>query len=177
MAEQYLKDERKMYPPDLQPVAAHAMSLKAKGAIAEQKLAVTEDWKACEYDSPDAYFRAIIDVTVLTASAEDQPYELVSVQDWKTGQVYPEHAAQLDRYLAVAAAHYESKEYESRLIYIDQGKVTPPKRISAQRVMPIRLMLDGAIKNAESDTIFPKTPGKGCKWCGYSRKYGGPCEH
>jgi len=37
--------------------------------------------------------------------------------------------------------------------------------------------MDGRIKNAEDDTIFPVQPGAGCKWCDYSKKYGGPCTY
>jgi hypothetical protein len=147
------------------------MSLKAKKAQPEVKLAVREDWSPCEYDHPEAYLRAIIDIHYL----EDT---VLHIQDWKTGQVYDSHAVQLETYVAVAAAHYpEATEYRSRCVYIDQGVISAPKVTTANRLKPIRMLIDGRIKNAESDEIYPIRAGQHCKWCNYSRKYGGPCPH
>lgn len=168
-AEMYLRGEIPMYPPELQKVAAHAMMLKAKQATAEQKLAVTIEWKPTEWDAPDAYLRAILDINY-------KDVDTVHVQDWKTGKVYDSHKDQLNLYIAVIAAHVEGKEYIGRCVYIDEGNVSPPKVVAADRVKPIRLMIDGRIKNAEADTIFPTRSGMHCKWCDYSGiHYNGPC--
>jgi hypothetical protein len=168
-ADLYLKGEIKIYPPEFQRVATHLMSLKAKKALSEEKLAAREDWSPCEYKDKDAYFRAIIDVLYMEGP-------VCNVEDHKTGQVYDSHAIQLSDYVAIAAAHYpDAEEYRTRLIYVDQGIVTKPRITEADRVKPIRLMLDGRIKNAEEDTIFPTRAGSHCKWCDYSRRYGGPC--
>jgi CRISPR/Cas system-associated exonuclease Cas4 (RecB family) len=147
------------------------MLLKTKGAKSEQKLAVTDKWEPCDYESTETYLRAIIDIIYVDG-------EVVHVQDWKTGQVYDSHKAQLDTYVAVAAAHHpEAKAYHARAVYIDQGIVSIPKITAAERVKPIRLLLDGRVKSAEEDTIFPSRHGSHCKWCDYSRKWGGPCAH
>lgn len=170
-AEQYLKGELKIYPPEFQRVSAHAMSLKMKGAQPEVKIAVTAEWKPCDYNDPATYFRCIIDV--IHYEPEEKYLE---IQDWKTGQKYDSHATQLEQYVAVAAAHYpEATEYRTRLIYIDQGLVTPPKITQPVRLKPIRLLIDGEIKNAEEDTIYPTRAGGHCRWCDYSRRFGGPC--
>lgn len=170
-AELYLLNELKLYPPELQKVSAHAMMLKAKKAKPEVKLAVKEDWTPVDYDSPDVYFRCIIDVHYHEET-------VCHVQDWKTGKVYDSHADQLEIYVAVAAAHAppETTEYRSRPIYIDQGFVATPKVVTPDRVKPIRLLLDGRIRNAEADTIFPTRAGQHCKWCDYSSRHGGPCQ-
>jgi hypothetical protein len=144
------------------------MGLKARKAESERKLAVKEDWTPCDYKSEDAYFRAIIDVVYM----DDK---VCYIEDHKSGQMYDSHAIQLSDYVAVVSANYPADEYRTRLIYIDQGVVTKPKVTVADRVKPIRLMLDGRIKNAETDTIFPTKAGQQCKWCDYSARYGGPC--
>jgi hypothetical protein len=171
-AEAYLKDEIKIYPPEFQKVSSHTMMLKHIKATPEQKLAVTDTWEPCDYDAPEAYFRAIIDIVYPTLECK-----VINVEDWKTGQAYPEHAEQLRNYTAVAAAHYpDAEEYHTRLIYIDQGIVTKPIVTTKERVKPIRLMMDGRIKNAEEDAIWPTTPSvSACRWCDYARKHGGPC--
>jgi len=169
-ADRYLKGELNMYPPEFQRVSTHLMGLKAKHALSEQKIAANVEWAPCDYESPDAYFRAIIDVLYV-----DTNEKYVSVQDHKSGQIYPEHVVQMSDYVAVVAAHYPEYQFRTQLIYIDQGIVTMPKIIEPDRVKPIRLMLDGRIKNAEDDTIWPTKPGSHCGWCDYSIKYGGPC--
>lgn len=171
-AENYLKGELLMYPPELQKVAGHAMLLKKKQASPEVKMAVKADWTPCDYESSDAYFRVIMDIHYV----EDG---ILHIEDWKTGQVYEkEHKDQLECYVPVAAAHLEDfSQAHTRLIYIDQGFVTNPRVVDKDRIKPIKLFLDGRIANAEADTEFVKKPGQHCRWCGYSKKYGGPCEN
>jgi hypothetical protein len=170
-AEEYLLDVRKIYPPELQKVAGHAMLLKGKRAKPEVKLAVKDDWTPCSFDDPEAYLRAVIDILYLEEN-------VLHIQDWKTGQVYDTHAVQLETYVAIAAAHHpEATEYRGRCVYIDQGVISTPKVTPAERLKPIRLLLDGRIKNAETDEIFPVRAGQHCRWCGYSKRHGGPCEH
>ena len=171
LAEQYLLGTISMYPPELQKVAAHAMLLKAKKATPEQKLAVREDWTPCDYDDSDTYLRAIIDILYVDA-------DVLHIQDWKTGQIYDKHTGQLETYVAIAAAHHpEATEYRARAVYIDQGVVSTPKVTKPEKLKPIRLMIDGRIKNAEADTTFLVKPGQACRWCNYSKKWGGPCAH
>ena len=151
-------------------VSAHLISLKENKAQSEVKLAVKEDWTPCDYKDGEAYFRAILDVLMVSP-------QMVSIQDHKTGQTYPGHAVQLGDYVPIVAAHYPAEEYQTRLIYVDQGEVTKPKIVKPERLKPIRMLLDGRIKNAEDDEIFPVKPGQHCKWCDYSMRYGGPCAY
>jgi hypothetical protein len=58
---------------------------------------------------------------------------------------------------------------------VDKGIVTPPKKTANDKLKGIKIMLDGRVKNAEEDTIFPTRAGAHCKWCDYSSRYGGPC--
>jgi len=169
--ERYLLGELKIYPPEFQRVSGHLMGLKAKKATPELKLAVTDKWEPCDYKDPNAYLRGIIDVLYLEG-------ENLHIEDFKTGQIYDSHPVQMENYVAIASAHYpQAAVFVTRLIYVDQGMVTSPKRTEAHRLKPIRMLMDGRIKNAEDDTIFPTTPGQKCKWCDYSRKYGGPCQY
>jgi hypothetical protein len=145
------------------------MGLKRLKARPEVMLGVTEKWEPCAFNEADTYLRGIIDILY-----EDT--DGIHVEDWKTGQVYASHAGQMEFYTALVAAHYpKAAGYITRLVYIDQGLVTAPRRVEPDRVKPIRLLLDGRIKNAEEDTIFPVNPGNACKWCNYSQKFGGPC--
>ena len=167
--EKYLLGEIKIYPPEFQKVSGHLMLLKAKKAQPELKLAVTDKWEPCDYKDPNAYLRGIIDVLYVEG-------ENLHIEDFKSGQVYASHPTQMENYVAITAAHFpKATHFITRLVYIDQGIVTPPKITEVSRLKPIRMLMDGRIKNAEEDTIFPVQPGQGCKWCDYSKKYGGPC--
>ena len=169
--ERYLLNELKIYPPTVQKVAGHLMLLKSKKAVPEMKMAVTDKWEPCDYKAPEAYLRGIIDVHYTEG-------ESLHIQDFKTGQIYDSHPKQMELYVALLSAHYpEATHFITRLVYIDQGIVTPPKITEVARLKPIRMLMDGRIKNAEDDTIFPVQPGAGCKWCDYSKKYGGPCTY
>jgi PD-(D/E)XK nuclease superfamily len=171
--ENYLRGLIKIYPPEFQKVAPHLMNLKMKDAIPELKMAVDENWVAIDWADPNVYFRGVIDVHY---EAEDG--KVVHIEDFKTGKVYDSHPKQMETYVALVASHYpKAQTFITRLIYIDQGIVTPPKATNMERLKPIRLLLDGAIKNAEADTDFPMKPGGHCKWCGYSQRFGGPCQN
>jgi hypothetical protein len=151
------------------------MLLKSKGAKPELELAVTDKWEPCDFDAPEAYLRGIIDISY---SQEVEGGDEVHIEDWKTGQVYDSHKVQMEFYVALASAYNpRAVRYVTRLVYIDQGLITPPKVTELLRVRPIRMMLDGRIANAEADEIFPVRPGSHCKWCEYSSRYGGPCPH
>lgn len=169
-ADKYLKGQLTTYPFEFVKVSAHLISLKEKKAWSEMKLAVKQDWTPCDYKDGEAYFRAIIDVLYMDNT-------VAHIEDHKTGQTYPDHVIQLGDYVPLVAAHYPADEYVTRLIYVDQGIVTPPKITKANRIKPIRMLLDGRIKNAEDDDIFPLKPGQHCKWCNYSMRYGGPCAY
>ena len=169
-ADKYFKGQLSMYPYEFQRVSGHLMLLKAKKAMSEQKLGVREDWSPCDFGDKETYFRAIVDIVY------NEP-GVCHVEDHKTGQVYDSHPKQMLDYVAIAAAHFPAEEYHTRLIYVDQGIVTKPKITEANKIKPIRLMLDGRIKNAETDTIFPTRSGSHCSWCDYSNRYGGPCKY
>lgn len=171
--EHYLLGKLHIYPPEFQKVSTHLMGLKSKKALPEMKMAVNDKWEAVDYRAPDAYFRGVIDVHYETDEGKT-----VCIEDFKTGQIYDSHPKQMETYVAIAAAQYpEAERFITRLVYVDQGMVTPPKVTEAVRLKPIRMMMDGRIENAEADTIFPVKPStNSCRWCNYSKKYGGPCQ-
>lgn len=193
-ADLYLKGGLPVYPPELQKVAGHAMLLKRLGALGEQKYAVTENWEPTDFNSPDAYLRGIVDVvftqteipipeaqqlnTVQKIDEEVKPKTIVSIQDWKSGQVYPDHVPQLELYVGLTVPHFpKADEFKIRLVYVDSGVITPDRVVSRARAEGMADMLKGRIANAEKETIFPVKPGQHCRFCNYSKRFGGPCAH
>ena len=175
--ENYLLGKIKIYPPEFQKVSTHLMNLKAREAMPEMKMAANDKWEAIDYEDKSAYFRGIIDVHYVDETEGPEGYlKTVHIEDFKTGQVYDSHPKQMEAYVSLCASEYpEANRFITRLIYIDLGVITPQKVTERERIKPIRLLLDGRIKNAEEDTIFPTRAGSHCKWCDYSQRHGGPC--
>ncbi len=172
-AEDYLLGKVSIYPAELQKVASHAMKLKSLHAIPEKKYALLEDLTPTEFDDPKAFVRGILDVTYTSNEGKR-----VHIQDWKTGQVYADHPKQLETYVALVAPFFpDAEEFETRLIYIDQGTIPEPRIVSKARASGMQIMLKERILTVEKETIFPVKPGQHCRFCNYSKRFGGPCAH
>ncbi len=150
-----------------------------EGARAEAGLAVDRDWKPCAYDSPDAWWRAAVDV-VFEADYEDEDLAArgAVVRDWKSA--WPTDAGELDTVqlrgqALLAVAHHPEADfvtrqvvnlrtgrlYESMLWLDDDGK---------NMLVTWRRDLDLAIAAAEHrgpDGTRPASPGAGCLGCPY----------
>ncbi len=194
-ADLYLKNKLPIYPAELQKVAGHAMLLKRLGALGEQKYAVNEKWEPLDFNEKDAMLRGIVDVVhvskeipipepvPLNTVRESTPADtaertIVGIEDWKSGQVYPDHPKQLELYVGLVAPFFpEADEFRTRLIYTDQAVVTPIRVVSKARAEGIKTMLDGRIKKIEEVKTYPVSPGPHCRFCNYSKRFGGPCAH
>lgn len=147
------------------------------GARAEAGLAVDRDWKPVPYDSPDAYWKAAVDVIYEdTFEDDDVAAQGIVVRDWKSA--WPTDADELDTVqlrgqALVAVAHNPGADfvrrevvnlrtgrlYESMLWLDDDGK---------NMLVTWRRDLDLAIAAAEHrgpDGKRPAAPGAGCLGC------------
>jgi len=143
-------------------------------------LAVDKNWKPIPYASPDAYYKAAIDVLeVIETEAEDgYPICIVSPTDWKSAWPTDEsevETIQLRGQAALAWAHYPNAtvllrravnlrtgaRYEAETIMDEDGAVA---------VAGWRADIAHAIAAAEvrgTDGRRPARPGSGCMGCPY----------
>ena len=169
-AENYLLGNVPIYPPELQQVSGHAMLLKTHKAIPEHKIGVKSDWSISDYNDPDVYIRAIFDIVY-------QDGTVLHIQDWKTGKVYDTHEQQMKDYAAIGLSiHPDVTEVRTRLIYIDQGVVTPTKAFPTNHIVSLRELLKGRIQQAEDEKVFPTRQGRACRFCDFAKKNDGPCK-
>jgi len=152
-------------------------------------LAVDKNWKPIPYASPDAYYKAAIDVLeVIETEAEDgYPICIVSPTDWKSAWPTDEsevETIQLRGQAALAWAHYPNAtvllrravnlrtgaRYEAETIMDEDGAVA---------VAGWRADIAHAIAAAEvrgTDGRRPARPGSGCMGCPYLRSVRSPSQ-
>lgn len=142
---------------------------KLEGAACELKLGVKRDWFPCDYDDPEAWIVAIVD---LWKKVGDKGILL----DWKTGKEYADdHFRQRQFYSMVIHCHYpELKLIDATNVYLDY-KTTRSHRFTDTDMPDIRAIWERRILRMEADTECVPTPGPYCRWCPVSQREGGPC--
>lgn len=132
----------------------------------EQEWAVNENFEAVPYDSPEAFFRGIVDYALVT----EQNYLIVI--DHKSGKRKPvsNYANQLDSYAVLGlAVHPELTGVHAALHYM---KAKELDWHTLRRAHEIRSMLksytrDFLRKRAEKLEGYPTQTSPLCKWCDY----------
>ena len=135
----------------------------------EQQWAVDAQFNAVDWNSPDAFFRGIVDHALLT----DKGYLIVI--DHKTGRRRPVdyYARQLDAYAVLAVAQMpELKGVQGALHYVGAEAID-------WYVMRKREVIDGVLRSSLVELLQRRAAGLGayepnpnylCKWCDYLEK-------
>ena len=141
----------------------------------EYEFALTKDWTPTTFDAEDAFVRGYID-NLLTRVDVDQNVVEVIVDEYKTGQIYPEHAEQKALYALVAMCLYpDIPQVEVVGVYIDKKKLHPTKYGRAM-LFSMKHQWKRDIEKM-SIPIYPARPGMHCRWCPKSSKHKeGPCK-
>lgn len=169
-AENYLNKVHKNVPATLANFKDELSALRRKKPVAEQEVAVDENWNPVSWKSSKAWLRYKVD-------AQYDRKDYTTVIDFKTGRVYPEdHEEQLELYALGAVRTQGAKRVIGEAWYFDQDHI--------QEYLDYPLDLFDEIearwrKRAEKLLYaedFPATPGRHCDWCGYSMQKGSPCE-
>lgn len=152
----------------LREFKAHVVE-KACGVMPEMPFALTEEWKACDFDAEEALLRGFMDC-VFTYP------EHVAIHEYKTGKEYDEHADQKQLYAAVALTIFDHvDEVEVVGVYIDQKKLVPTRYNRAH--LPAMKHTWERLIDQMNTPIYPARPGFHCRWCPKSKRHnGGMCE-
>ncbi len=161
----------------LRYLATHGLPI---GARYEQGLAVDRRWQPVPYDSPDAYYRAAIDVIEVSEQEDEEGYraQVVATTDWKSA--WPTSAAELETIqlrgqAAVAWAHYpDATVLIRRAVNLRTGAVYEAETIMDEdgqaQVQQWRRDIEHLIAAAEArgpDGRRAARPGRGCIGCPY----------
>lgn len=154
---------------EYEPIAA-AVCAKAQGGVikAEQKMALTRDYRPTTWFGKDVYVRGITDFTI-------QKGDTVFIGDWKTGKPTPA-SGQLKLTAAMTFAH---QPYINRIVnafvWLKTGGVTSAV-FTREDIPSIWQEFEPRVRRLEqalADNKFPKRPSGLCrKWCPVSS-----CEH
>ncbi len=101
----------------------------------------------------------------------------VTVVDFKTGRIYPEHKEQVELYALAATKRFtEVKNVVVELWYIDQEEITE-KIYTRKKLEDLRPGWTDRIDKVLRAEEFPETPSEdACRWCPANPKAGGKCE-
>jgi len=135
----------------------------------EMEFALTKDWEPTEFEAEDAYVRGFMDNVFIYP-------DKVIVHEYKTGNIYDEHAEQKQLYALVALVLWPNvEEVQVVGVYIDKSKVVPTT-YSRAHLPSMKFMWQREIDKL-SLPMYPARPGMHCRWCPKSSKHGdGPCQ-
>lgn len=132
--------------------------------LPEVKLAVTQDFEACDFFSPDAWLRGICDLLVLNGHR-------AGAFDWKTGKKKKE-SSQLDIMACLTMAAYPEVEYViTSFVWLQEPNPTrvEPKIVDRGEMPELISGFSDRIANINysyEHDVWPMRPSGLCKqWC------------
>lgn len=155
-----------------QPWVGKFLSARALGAkvYAEQSLAITRQFKACEWFAPEAWFRAKVDVLVVSPDGR-----VAAAYDWKTGKVVEDSPQLMMTSIAVMLHNPGIEAVRTEFVWLKDMKDGAPfeciTRVAFRRSDIAQLWsgLAPRVKNLESAYAaqdYPARPGGLCRrWC------------
>lgn len=97
------------------------------------------------------------------------------VIDWKTGQIYGDHAEGGRLYAVGAFMRYPKITLcDVEFVYVDQRRAIE-ETIKRAEVPAIINDFTRRAEKVEAETKFAPNPGRHCGWCPYNAEKGGPC--
>ena len=129
----------------------------------EVKIAITRDLAACDWDHPDAWFRAKLDLL------EFLDADVVRITDYKTGWNTEADVLQMRLYALLVMILYPAvREVQVRFDYVRFNIQRDGVFYREADYEPILAQLRDYVKRIESAKDFPCTPGGNCQWCNYA---------
>lgn len=170
--ELFVKGEIDGLPPDLDFYQGFFTGLRATDKFPEHRVSLRRDLTVCEWDDPEVWVQAVLDLKVLCSPS------IANVYDWKTGKIYDDHDDQKELYaLCVFAEHPEVREVRAIHVYLDLGQ-NREKTFHRDQVPDMWARWRTRVsflERLDEGGIFVPNPGFMCRYCPFSRSQGGPC--
>lgn len=162
--ENYLRGNIEELMPELSFYKGFLDVLKQQKVLPELKLQVNENWEPVE---ENGWFTCIIDAVVIFPSHAIK-------YDWKTGKIYDDHMMQRELYALALFSHYPLEHVQAIHTYLD-SKENRMTTFHRDQVPHLREKWNERAKTLDSGDYAPN-PSYACRWCGFSRYKGGPCQ-
>lgn len=155
-----------------QPWAARFLAARGLGnkVYVEKRYAITRGFKACDWFAPEAWFRAVVDVEVVSADGL-----VAAAFDWKTGKPVEDSPQLLMTAIAVMMHRPEVQAVRAEFVWLKHMKDAAPfdctDRVAFRRteIPALWAGLAGRVKNLErayTERSYPASPGPLCRrWC------------
>ena len=166
--EEMILGKRERLPKELSGYDGFVKQLADLGAKPEVAFAWDANWEATGFDAEDAAIRGFYDCKVVT------PKQL-TIYEWKTGKVYPEHVTQ--RHLYGMSAMLEHPEHESVNVittYLDLME-NMSTTYHSPMLSTYKWMWTKYINKCQPPQPYPMRPSWKCRTCQFSKKNGGKC--
>lgn len=132
--------------------------------LTEQKLAITNEFEACEWFAKNAWYRGIADVVKITG-------RVALVIDWKTGKILEDGSQLALMAQCVFSHHPEVQKIRTMFAWLKEEAETVAdfSRDDMAKVWSGLLPRVAHLQNAHETMTFPPKPGGLCrKWCAVS---------
>lgn len=170
-AERYLLGDYHSVPVTLSNFQAPLEELRVAGAIPEEEFAVDEAFNRVDWKSSSAWLRWKTDATYEEADGTKV------VIDFKTGNMYPDdHRQQLGLYALGEFKLFGTERVRCEAWYFDQDHIETYVNFHRDQAEGLEEMWRERANKLLSAKEYPATPGRHCRWCGYSQATGGPCK-
>lgn len=169
--ELYLKGEASLDDTSLRKLVDNTLQHLAPSNFKyEHKLAITKDRQPCEWGSPDAYYRGILDVMYVDPNSTSG-----AIYDWKNGKVN-EYSEQLKANALLVMSHYPHVQtIHTEYVWMRFGKTTQAKvfRDFSDGIWQKFIKRVDRLEQALQNDTWPKRPSGLCKkYCPVTS-----CEH
>lgn len=150
--------------------------MRKKKAVVEQQWAFTKQWLPTGWFSDDCWLRIKVDACTDVA-------KVVTITDYKTGKIYPDHRQQRSLYglgglqlvqLGAMAKGAKDAKVIAQHLYLDGG-ATGTETYTMKDLEPLKREWTARTREMLNDTKYPIIEGRHCTWCRYRKSNGGPC--
>lgn len=150
------------YPIELQPYVelVRRVAMQPGEKHFELRVAITQEFKPCEWMAPDVWLRGILDVLVLNGSR-------AVVLDWKTGKVR-DNPTQLQLFAALVFTLYpQVEEVRAAFVWLGHNQLTDSifHRRDAWRLWEGLVARFRRVEDAVDLGVFKPRPSPLCRWC------------
>ena len=165
--ERMLIDESYELPEPFSYYNSFIRTLREHNAKAEEIIILEKGWTPAPPWS-DGWVKSVLDASLINGT-EARNY------DWKTGGIYPEHADQRELYSLMQLCQYPEVETVIGMhVYVDK-KENRVSTFTRAQIPELKLKWEEKVRPLYEDEIFPTNPSFSCRYCEFSKAFGGPC--
>jgi ATP-dependent exoDNAse (exonuclease V) beta subunit len=170
--EDFIKGEVPTLPDALSYYQSFLTGIRSYENYPEHIIELNDQWQPTK-EGEDYWYKGVLDLKVVA------PTE-ITIYDWKTGKIYPDHEDQKSLYsVAAFSEHPDVFSVRAIHVYLDL-RVFREKSFHRDQMHELRATWNdragkylNALKVPES--MIPN-PGWHCRYCSFSRANGGPCK-